>query len=383
MRAMRWLLVLGLLSAGALIGAENQAYFAILVETSLQRNAGMPDMSVHLKNMDPEMLKQLPPNVRAMMAGGPQRQVRIRLWSPTIAPADATAQVAPPAGLKQGPRLDLELYRPKSAAGGGGGDDLPGGPGGQMPKFTIKRYWGSSPTVKPGQPEVVKFDGLSAPEQTAMRREAAKARAGSEYFYKEGWTTGYWPTGKQPGQIAPDASLVGTFALTTNYTGETSLEVPPGVDFLAPIQLTKPDLAKLPDLTRPLAFEWQAIPHALGLHARLMGMIGQETLILWTSSEIREDLALNYDFLQMAEVRQFVSTTQMMAGDRTSVTVPAAIFQDCDMVMMQMIGYGPGVARNEGQPIPRLQTKTTYHGMMGGKQARGVPVQTPGGNEDD
>ncbi len=40
---------------------------------------------------------------------------------------------------------------------------------------------------------------------------------------------------------------------------------------------------------------------------------------------------------------------------------PADIFADCDMV------FGPGAALPEGQPLPRVQTKSTVQLMLGGK----------------
>ncbi|MCX6361400.1 MAG: hypothetical protein NT029_16475 [Armatimonadetes bacterium] len=46
---------------------------------------------------------------------------------------------------------------------------------------------------------------------------------------------------------------------------------------------------------------------------------------------------------------------------------PADIFADCDMVFGTMVGFGPGAALPEGQPLPRVQTKSTVQLMLGGK----------------
>jgi len=72
-------------------------------------------------------------------------------------------------------------------------------------------------------------------------------------------------------------------------------------------------------------------------------------------------------FLQMAEVREFVKQTVFMSGDRTKVNVPAGIFENCDMAMFNMVGYGPGAALDKAQPIPRIQTKTSLRITLGGK----------------
>jgi hypothetical protein len=93
------------------VAAGDQAYWGMFAETSLQKMAGMPEMP----DMPEIDLSQLPPGMSApnipMAMGGPVRTLTVRLWSPGIAPEGATASIAPPAGLKQGSKLDLELYR--------------------------------------------------------------------------------------------------------------------------------------------------------------------------------------------------------------------------------------------------------------------------------
>lgn len=353
---------------GGLAQSNDQSYLGIFAETKIMRIAGleMPEMP----DLPPGM--ELP-NMPGMGAfpGKPSRSLQVRLWSPSIAPAGATASLAPPAGLKQGNKLDLELYRPKAGqVGEEGGASDPG----KIPEFTIKIYWGSSEKVRDGQPKIIRFGDLTPEQKAAMREQAAKSNpnARDSYFYKEGWTTGYWPTKKQPGRIAKDASLVGMYRLTSSYTGNVELEAPSQVDFLDPIDVTSPDLSKQLKFDSFLPFQWKQIPNALGLHAMITGMQGKNTMILWYSSEVfTEGLGgTNWDYMQMADVRENVAKKVFMPGDATKATVPAGIFKDADFVMMQMIGYGPGAALAQGQPLPRIQTKTTFMGMLGGKEMR-------------
>jgi hypothetical protein len=258
-----------------------------------------------------------------------------------------------------------------------------------MKGFTIKIYWGSSATVKPGQPKIIKFDGLTAEQRGTMQAEAKKAKdAASSYFYKPDWTTGYWPTPKQPGKIAGDAALEGNYALTTNYTGNVAIDCPANVNFLDAFDFTSPDIQAQIPLDDAIQFEWKQIPNALGLHASIFGMEGKNTLILWSSSEVYSDMAMgSWDYLQMAEVRSFVEKTVMMKGEATSVTVPKAIFANCDMANMMMVGYGPGAALATGQPLPRIQTKTTLTMPLGGKMMKGMGampgMEIPEPPEDD
>jgi hypothetical protein len=356
-------------------GVQQQAYLGVFAETAVMKMAGMPampDMPDLPDNIKlPEGVK-LPAGVKLpgapggmMMMGRPQRKLEVRLWSPGLAPADATAKLAIPGGLKLGDALDLELYRPKAEEG-----KVEIAPEGTPPDFMIKRYWGSSASVKEGQPEVIKWEGLSDEQKAAMREQARRADAGRSYFYKPDWTTGYWPAGKAPGAAAKDAALVGHYALTTTYTGNVEIDVPDKVDFLAPIELSSPNLEKTPSLDDAIVFRWKAVPNVLGYHARIIGMQGKSTIIMWSSSEIKTDPGYSWDYMQMAEVAERVKSTAMMAPDRVEVTVPASIFKDCDMVMFSMVGYGPGTALAAAQPLPRVQTKTTLQVMLGGKMMK-------------
>lgn len=356
--------LLGALACGA---AENQAYFAIEAETSAQKMAGMPAMPA-MPGLPPGF--QLPPGVTlppeaaaalAAMGGGPaaaKRGLQIRLWSPGLAPEGATAWVTPPAGLKLGDRLDLSLYRPKA---GETGDEMPPGMQFDPAKITLKLYWGSSATVRRGQPKVIHLGDLSAEQRREMREAQAKARA--SYFYKPDWTTGYWP-GKQPQTIAPDASLVGPLALSSSYTGNVSLDIPAEVDFLKGYELRSPDMSGKPDLSQALALQWAAVPGLLGQNAMGMGMEGRDTFVLWSSSEV-ESFPAGAGFLEMAQVRELVAARRFMSPETTEVTVPAGIFAKCSMPMVTLTGWGRGTAKDGTQPLPRVQTKTTLQLMLG------------------
>ena len=366
------LLSLLLLLAFALAGAaENQAFLGIFAETSVQKMVGMPDMSAMMGNLPPGMV----------LPGMPQRNLTVRLWSPSIAPKDAFARLAVPAGLKQGKQLNLDLYRPTEVKGKGGNADTGMPDPEQVKDFTIIRYWGSSPTVKPGQPEIIKFAAMAAADKETVRDQARRTQ--SEYYYKPDWTTGYWPTAKQPGKITADVVLAGRYDLTTNYTGNVGIDVPETVRFLNPIEFASPNLAQQIDFSKPMVFKWKPIPGVLGYHAAIFAMKGKNTLITWNSSEIKGFESVSTDYMQMSDVLKYVKSTAMMAGDRIEVIVPAGIFNDCDMVMFTMIGYGTGAALAEGQPLPRVQTKTTVSIMLGGKGMAEMDMGNMGDEDEE
>ena len=267
--------------------AENQAFLGIFAETKSMRMAGMA-----MPELPPGVdLSKIPGAGQMMAMFAPQRVLTVRLWSPGIAPEGATASLVPPAGLKLGERLNLDLYRPGAQEAAGPGDYDPE----KIPDFTMKRYWGSSATVKAGQPEVFTLAQLTPEQKQAMREAARQAQRQTSYFYKPDWTTAYWPARNQPGALTPDASLAGTYRLTSTYTGAVALDVPADVQILAPIEITAPNLEQRPDLKRALTLRWKPVPSILGYHAQVFGMQGKNTAIQWSSSEIRSDPAANWD----------------------------------------------------------------------------------------
>ncbi len=364
----------------------DKSFFGIFAETRSMRIMGMKPRK--MPNLPPGI--KLPAAAKAMMSQAPTRSLTVRLWAPMIAPDGATAVLHPPSNLQQGDSMNLDLFRPKPAEpGGGGGTNSPGGSSDSNQDFTIKIYWGSSATVQAGQPKVFSLGTMTMDQKMEMGRRMRGMNpaglmgggpgggVGGNYFYKDGWTTGYWPTESQPGDIPDEATLPGTYTLNTSFAGNVSIDAPSNVDFLAPIELTSPDLGTKPNMAEAISYQWNAIPNALGEFATMMGMEGKNTLILWSSSEVYvEQLMADMGYLQMAEVNNMVNQKVFMPGSSTSATVPAGIFQNCDFAMFNMVGYGPGTAKDDGVPVPRIQTKTTLNVMFPLKRSnRGGPPQ--------
>ncbi|HLK16747.1 MAG TPA: hypothetical protein VKT78_18210 [Fimbriimonadaceae bacterium] len=358
------LLLIAASGAGART-ADDTSYLGIFAETTLMRIAGvkpkpMPKLPPGIK---------LPESVRAMMSMEPTRKLTIRLFTPSIAPDNATATVQPPPGLKLGDKLDLDLFRPQPPTPPKEGDtSKPTTGGDKLQDFTIKIYWGSSDTVQPGQPKVISLSSLGIEQKMEMmaRMRQMSPSSPTSYYYKENWTTGYWPSKNQPGEIQKDASLTGTFNLTTSYAGNVSIDAPEGVDFMPAFELSSPDLGTRPSMDGALPFQWAAMPTAIGIYASAVGMEGQNTIIIWTSSDSFSEQSMgNSGFLSGTEVRARVASHHFMPGDATSFTIPAGIFKDAGFAMISMVGYGPGNARDGVNPLPRIQTKTSLQVMMG------------------
>src|SRR5579863_2499769 len=88
---------------------DDTSFVGIFAETHAMRIAGVKVRP--MPKLPPGI--SIPASARAMMSGAPTRTLTVRLYAPLIAPDDATASIAPPAGLKLGDKLNLELYRAK------------------------------------------------------------------------------------------------------------------------------------------------------------------------------------------------------------------------------------------------------------------------------
>jgi hypothetical protein len=371
--------MIGILAASALISSLNatpqqteKSNVGIFAETRLMRMAGMkpfkmPELPAGIK---------LPANIRRNMPGSPTRALLVRLWSSNSAPDNAEASLSIPSGLELGDKLDLQIYRPTPPQGGGGGGQSSSGSS-KPEDITIKIYWGSSATVRDGQPKVFHLNDLTTDGQMMMmhRMSQMNPMGSASGVFKSTGTTAYWPDPKDSPEIKDDATMLGTYTLNSNFAGTSTIDAPSGVDFLAPIDISSPNLDEKPPLDGSLAFQWSQIPNCLGIYATAFGYQKDHdstTLIFWTSSENYADKVTGeLGYMQMADVKDAVSQQIFMSGDSTAVTVPAGIFKDCEFAMYNMFGYGPGAANDAALPIPRIQTKTDLTVMLTGKGRRG------------
>jgi len=362
-----WLaLLLCAVSLGIAVSAENQAVLTLFAETSTMKMVGMPDLSEMLAGIDPSLLAKMP-GMAQMPMFAPTRSLKVELESPGIAPENATAWLAVPPGLKLGPRLDLGIWRPQAPTQETEEATEPASSSpSEMPKFTLKYYWGSSPTVKPGQPEVMTQESLGAEQMEALAREMQEGLGEAMRAASGQSTLASWPTTEQPGQIAQDAQMPGAYALTTNYTGNAQFQVPDPLTFLAAIDLASPSLKESPPLDQPIVVAWNPIPGVLGYQATAVGLVGQDTVITWTSSEVKPQLGTEMHwtgFTPSEKVKSLVDSKVFMGPDRKEVTIPAGIFKGCDSLFFMMTGYGPGIVKG-GNPEVRVHAQTTLNMVL-------------------
>jgi len=367
MRRLLLAVVALVLSAGCAWAARDRASLAILAETRVRRVALMPVATPPPPGVEEEEL----PSESELIAGGkPLHLLGVRLWSPGIAPSNARASLALPPGLRLGERLDLDIYRPKP------GQTVPEveAPA-AVPNYTLKVYWGSSATVRPRQPRVMRLSDLTGEQQAALLRLLAEVALGppGPRFYRPGWTTASWPALGPPGHLPEGASLAGRYTLTTDYTGGATIRAPRGKRFLPPQALALPDLTKRAALDRALTLRWRRLRKLVGQQAMILGKEGPDTLVIWSAAE-RAGAApfREWSDLEAAAVRALVRRDELLKPGRTRAVVPAGIFTNVDLAHLVLIGYGPQLTANRPNLRARLATNTTLLAVLGGKALPGT-----------
>lgn len=222
------------------------------------------------------------------------------------------ANIALPEGLKlsKTARMQITPFKQPDQAG-------------STEKITVKTYWGSSDAIGAGQPSV--------------KQEAETAEAG-QLDYK---TVALWPgRGKafETGPISEDASTVGTYKLTTNYAGSTTITLGQAQDFLAPIELDDP--GKDVDIEKPVKLQWKAVPNALAYEVTAYGGNEKETVVWTAGSQSGADLNLENTFISGDGVKKLLEQKALLGPDATYATIPAGVFKDSTGVMFTITAIG-------------------------------------------
>ncbi len=336
---------LALSLAGALaLAASAQGEKPTLTLTATTTRTSIPGLA----NIELPKGVELPPEARALLGGAGQRSLLVRLARPGAPPANPSAELDIPGGLKLGPTLVLDVPRP---AGGGKGEDVPTLPQG-FEKFEIRQYWGCSAAVRPGQPRVLRGGGLPVGQIPRGPVPGTRGGAGAE------GVSAHWPNGRQKTPpIAAEAALPGKYQLRTNLTPNLGFEVPSGVTFLPPVELTATS-----DLAKPVKLSWKPVAGALGYIAIATGSNGKNTMIMWSSAETGDAAAA---FGSSGDPRDLVQKGILMKPDRVECTIPAGIFAGCQGVSVMFRAIGPSFEQAGSTPAVKVETESMATLVLG------------------
>ncbi len=205
----------------------------------------------------------------------------------------------------------------------------------EKPKMRMVIYWGCSETVRPGQPYVIDTEKASPAEfgkmfqGRAVGQHSLSPRAGAAYAD--------WPNKKDGKQVPANSSLAGNHFVHGNYVPDIRFSIDPDHDFMAPVEFTSTRGNPADSFT----FQWNSIPTATGYFATAMGHDrNTETMIIWSSSDVREAGWSLMNYLSNEEVRQLVRDKVVMPSSTTQCVIPRGIFKDAQGAMIQFIAYG-------------------------------------------
>lgn len=305
-----------------------------------------------------------------MSRGGPGfvHNLRLELGSPrrTAAPQ---ADHFIPAGLNAGPSLPLVSPEPNRAPttpyqGPGGGD------GGANARILI--YFGCGEHARAGQPVEIDLGRLARTGQVPPGMAQLAIAAANGPNASNSGTFGEWPNQRSRTVIPANGSLIGAHRIAGNYSPEINFNLASGQDFLAPIRITQNSAA--PSGAVPVA--WQGVPNATGYFLMAVGSRGDNTIVMWSSSEIQFNQMGAFDYLSPAEVARLIQQRVVLQPTTTQCTVPAEFNQGLQGASLMMTAFGPEA--NFATPRPasaprtwrpdwtvKLRTRSQYTGMLG------------------
>ncbi len=342
------------------------AQYWMSAETSsgLSAQAGMSGQGA-----PPSMLGALT-GAGANRSSGPGyvRNLRLELGSPRRAAAPQADHFIP-AGLHAGPSLPLVSPEPNRAPttpwqGPGGGD------GGANARLII--YFGCGEHARAGQPVEIDLGRLARTGQVppGMAQLAIQGMNGPNASNSA--TFGEWPNQRSRTTIPADGSLVGAHRIAGNYSPEINFTLAQGQDFLAPIRITQNSRSA----SGAVPVAWQSVPNATGYFLMAVGSRGDNTLVMWSSSEVQFNQMGAFDYLSPAEVARLIQQRVVLQPATTQCTVPAEFSQGLQGASLMMTAFGPEA--NFAAPRPaaaprtwrpewtvKLRTRSQYAGLLG------------------
>ncbi len=249
----------------------------------------------------------------SMLGGGGGSSVShnmdLRLISPSDLPADYQAAHTVPDAMRIGPQLPLQGERHQ---GSGGSEGEPDG--------RVLIYWGCSPTVQKGQPEIIDFRSLAGkvpPEMQAMARQSRSQGKAPRDASLPPRAIG-WPQGDQNYRGIPDgASAVGDHVVKANFMkDDIRVALTPALDFLEPMGLK----AQASDLKAAIPLTWSALTRARGYDLQAVSAGNDKDIVMWLAAR---------------------NKSPMLPASQRECTIPEGIFAKGEIAMLTGIAHGP------------------------------------------
>jgi hypothetical protein len=245
-------------------------------------------------------------------------------------PSLAEALQGVPAGTQLAPTLKLRTPDKPKPLPKETGEDQPEDWDYEPPKGKLVMYWGCSETVKPGQPKVVNLETATLAELAKFFESRRATQRGAHA------TVGrpVWPNKTDDRVLPAAASLVGEHVFSGQGVPDNfRFTLPAAQDLMPQVKLTQTDKGT------HVLLEWNAIPTA---RAWFLGSMGaregeENTMVIWTSSELPDSGFGLFDYQTNKAVDQWLSQKVLLPPATTRCAVPkdAAV-----QGLLRAIAYG-------------------------------------------
>lgn len=334
----------------------------------------------------------------AMNSGGASKTLALQLGSSRKPAGEPSAEHLPPQGLRAGPSLPLTTPRAQPVQRT---EETPSfSRDYQKPKGRMLIFWGCGEHARPGQPIVIDFakmaDGKMPPGLEAMSR-GLNVTPMQPPSPSRNTTYGEWPNEKSRTSVPGNGSLLGEHLIRGTYSPDIRFSLNAAQDFLGPLSLTTNAIGA----TGAGQLGWGAVAGAQAYLATAMGGGQDDSMVLWTSSEVQASAFSLPDYLSNGDISRLVASRALMGPQTTACTIPQEVVKVAPQAMVQLAAYGneTNLSYPERPKDPKgawniewavkVRYKSQTGGLLGmempGARRQGQtdprPVMVPGGQE--
>jgi hypothetical protein len=275
----------------------------------------------------------------AMMGGGSSvaKTLVLQLGSSRKPDGEPAAEHLPPTTLRAGQSLPLVTPRAQPSQGR---DEAPAVmPNDYKPKGRMLIFWGCGEHARAAQPIVIDFakmaGGQPPPGLEALSKGLAITPMQPPSPGRHA-TYGEWPNERTRTAVPAGASLAGDHLIRGNYSPDIKFALAQNQDFLGPLTLT----ANAVNPTGSGQLAWRPVADARGYLATAIGAGENDTMVMWSSSEVQASAFALPDFLSDADLQRLVASKALMGPATTSCTIPQEVLKVAPQAMVQLAAYG-------------------------------------------
>jgi hypothetical protein len=186
---------------------------------------------------------------------------------------------------------------------------------------------------------------------------------------------------------------VGDHLVRGSYTPEIRFALNASQDFLPPLSFTAKEVTP----TGSARLGWAPAQGAAAFLATAIGAGQQDTVVLWTSSEVQASAFSLPDYLSTPDISRLVAAKALLPPQARGCTIPQEVVKAAPQALVQLAAYGqeanfsyPPRPSNPKTPwniewAVKVRYKSQTAGLLGvdmpgaggGRRGQGQPAQPP------